>query len=508
MRSDLSSSPSNLGLQAQAAMLHDQAAHWLRQGQPKQALQPVRQALALCPQHLPSMHLLGHLLGQLHQWQEARHWLEMALHGGVTGVAVHLDLAHVLRGQGLHEQALTHYDLFLSQQPAHWRARYNRANTLRDLDRHAQAVDDYRQVLSLQPGLAPAWANLGNALRDLDDLAAAQQAYQSAIAADPQLHAARYNLGLTQLQLGQWSEGWAHFEARWQMPDFSDQNLATPRPRWTAAAPGKSLCLWAEQGLGDEIFWAALLEQAHTMAEQVWVRIDPRLMPLLMRSFPQLHWVSKHESPQSLAFDTHLPLGSLGAVWRSRNEAFAQEPRPFLHADPQRVQRLRQILSPDGLPLCGVSWQSFNPRSGRHKSLTLTDLLPLLKTPGWRFVSLQYGEVKDECQRLQRLEGVDLQICEGIDCKDDLVGLTDLIGACDRVVSCSNSTIHLAGAMAKPSLLMLGRGRGHIWYWSNRSADRSLWYPSVSIEQMQPQDPGWQGVVLKAAAFLRGKEVG
>jgi ADP-heptose:LPS heptosyltransferase len=135
-------------------------------------------------------------------------------------------------------------------------------------------------------------------------------------------------------------------------------------------------------------------------------------------------------------------------------------------------------------------------------------LLPLLKTPGWRFVSLQYGEVKDECQRLQRLEGVDLQICEGIDCKDDLVGLTDLIGACDRVVSCSNSTIHLAGAMAKPSLLMLGRGRGHIWYWSNRSADRSLWYPSVSIEQMQPQDPGWQGVVLKAAAFLRGKEVG
>jgi hypothetical protein len=62
--------------------------------------------------------------------------------------------------------------------------------------------------------------------------------------------------------------------------------------------------------------------------------------------------------------------------------------------------------------------------------------------------------------------------------------------------------------MAKPSLLLLGRGRGHIWYWSNRVADRSLWYPSVTIEQMQLQDQGWQGVVLKAAAFLRGKEGG
>jgi len=82
------------------------------------------------------------------------------------------------------------------------------------------------------------------------------------------------------------------------------------------------------------------------------------------------------------------------------------------------------------------------------------------------------------------------------------VGLADVIEACDVVLTTSNSTAHLAGALAKDTIIVLPFGRGRIWYWINEKAGRSLWYPSVQIAAQSAPAQDWSGVATQAAHML------
>ena len=73
-----------------------------------------------------------------------------------------------------------------------------------------------------------------------------------------------------------------------------------------------------------------------------------------------------------------------------------------------------------------------------------------------------------------------INICEEIDNFNDIDGLASLIDACDFVVSVSNTTAHISGAIGKKTYLMLPKNRGQLWYWSKENA-KSIWYKSIEI---------------------------
>jgi ADP-heptose:LPS heptosyltransferase len=76
---------------------------------------------------------------------------------------------------------------------------------------------------------------------------------------------------------------------------------------------------------------------------------------------------------------------------------------------------------------------------------------------------------------------------------NDLDGLAALIAACDAVVTVSNTTAHLAGAVGTPTWVMVPYGRGHLWYWFvNRP--QSPWYPRVEVRRQQP-DKSWPDLI-------------
>jgi ADP-heptose:LPS heptosyltransferase len=70
---------------------------------------------------------------------------------------------------------------------------------------------------------------------------------------------------------------------------------------------------------------------------------------------------------------------------------------------------------------------------------------------------------------------------EGLDTHDDLEGVIAAIAACDRVVTASNVTAHLAGAIGKPTKVVYLRGFPPFLYWVPGLDGRSLWYPSVDV---------------------------
>ena len=106
-------------------------------------------------------------------------------------------------------------------------------------------------------------------------------------------------------------------------------------------------------------------------------------------------------------------------------------------------------------------------------------------------VNLQYGDVDDEIREFTKDTGVEyynvvLLIIERI-----LDGLAALIELCDLVVSTSNVTIHLAGALGKETWVLLPYV-AKFWWLLDRTD--SVWYPSMKLYR---QKKSFRRLVLK-----------
>ena len=110
--------------------------------------------------------------------------------------------------------------------------------------------------------------------------------------------------------------------------------------------------------------------------------------------------------------------------------------------------------------------------------IPLSELATALHLPQVRLVNLQYGDVDNEIESLREKTGIDIIQLSEIDNKDDIDGLAALIMACDKVISISNLTIHLAGALGKESQVLLAPSSD--WRWGKRQS-RSYWYDSVCL---------------------------
>jgi hypothetical protein len=177
---------------------------------------------------------------------------------------------------------------------------------------------------------------------------------------------------------------------------------------------------------------------------------------------------------------------------------------PYLKADKAKAKKIRSALCPKGQKLCGVSWKSSNKDIGAKKSMRLEDLLPALRMPGVVFVNLQYGDVAQDIADLQTEHGIEILQYSEVDNFNDLDGLANLIEACDVVLTTSNSTAHLAGALNKDTINLVAFGDARIWYWLNEVGGQSLWYPSVKLVEQERDDDGWSAAVGRAVKHLPG----
>jgi hypothetical protein len=84
-----------------------------------------------------------------------------------------------------------------------------------------------------------------------------------------------------------------------------------------------------------------------------------------------------------------------------------------------------------------------------------------------------------------------------LDLFSDIDGLAALICACDLVITVSNTTAHLAGALGVPVWVMVPGGNGKLWYWGGGQGG-SPWYPAATIFK-QTVAGAWDDVVARIA---------
>jgi hypothetical protein len=95
-------------------------------------------------------------------------------------------------------------------------------------------------------------------------------------------------------------------------------------------------------------------------------------------------------------------------------------------------------------------------------------------------VSLQYGPVSKKLDEFEKKTGTHIYCDDTVDQLKDLEAFFAQVSAMDLVITISNTTAHVAGALGIPTWLILPRGAGEIWYWFTERSD-SPWYPSVKL---------------------------
>ena len=257
---------------------------------------------------------------------------------------------------------------------------------------------------------------------------------------------------MLQLLMGDFKTGWQQYQWRWQCDDFPSENRPFPQPYWKGTSLwGKTILVWAEQGIGDEIMFAGMLNDLRQSNTNIMVECEHRLIPLFQRSFPNIQFFGRTNSPDpkllAPSIDYQISMGSLGQWLRPSVESFRQNNPYYLTACSNKTTDLRskyQQLA-NGKRLVGISWKSthISQRRAKSKSTFLKHWIPVLSQPDCYFINLQYGDTEEELTRLELDAG--LKIYQDLEI-DPLVNLDDFaaqIAALDLVISTSNTTVHM-----------------------------------------------------------------
>jgi hypothetical protein len=295
-------------------------------------------------------------------------------------------------------------------------------------------------------------------------------------------------MALALLTKGNFAHGWRKYE--WRFLKKGSCPPPFPYPHWDGSLlKGKTLFVYAEQGIGDEIMFASCLQEVIDIADLCIVECDKRLVPLFSRSFPKAKFLARVSSDQlSLTelppADMKVAMGTLPLFLRPSLASFPQR-KAYLFADVREVEGWRELYKTlgEGLKI-GISWQGGKGYVRRIRSIPLVQWGKLLSIPGIHFVNLQYGDCTAELEKIKEKLGTTIHHWEDADPLKELDGFAAKIAALDLVISVDNSTVHMAGALGVPVWTLLPFNCD--WRWMQEFED-TPWYPAMHLFRQKTQ---------------------
>jgi tetratricopeptide (TPR) repeat protein len=493
-----------------AAFLNNRARALGDAGRFEDALRDLRRAVQSDPRFFTGFFHLGSLLRMLGRFDEAVTAFRHAVALEPRHPEALLHLGHALQATDRVDEAIAHYSRAVAARPAFPEALLNWGNALKDRGDLEGARELYGRALELRPDFTEALANRAGASLDLERLDEARASYRLALETQPDLANAVYGLAQIALREGRFAEGWRDYERRFDThPPQAKRRAMALLPLTPADLPrARRVAVWAEQGVGDQVLFSTLLPELVERGIGAVVEVDPRLVAAYRRSLPALEFTTRDSAEADFAAcDFHIPMGSLPSLFRNDPASFARQPRALLQPDAERVREMRERLGPGRY--IAISWRSLQKAErralGERKSIPLAHFAALAQASGARLLDLQYGDVAQERAEFEAEYPGILARIEGLDTFNDLDSVLAAIAACDSVVTASNVTAHLAGALGGPTTLPYLRGWPPFHYWAAGPDGRSPWYPGVSIAT-DAQWRDWDAVFEALAA--RQKERG
>ena len=370
-----------------------------------------------------------------------------------------------------------------------------------DDDKFDDALPDLDKIIELHPLVVASFVQRGRVHWEMRRWDKAKEDFSRALQLDPDSADAKWTMGLIELQTGNFERGWELYDQRWDSSVFNSPKLKTRLPEWRPYRAYQSVLVWCEQGIGDQLLYASLLEKVRSCTKKVTVMIDVRMIGLFQRANPDITFIPHDSKVKNSDYDSQIAIGSIGRHFiETREDISEYRSTNYIKPNPKRVEQVKQELNLTGEEfVIGLSWASTAPRIDKHKSVALEELLGLWDIPNIKVVNLQYGKPDHDIEPFEEKTGKQVWQTT-VSNFFDLEGVAAIMSLCDAVVSVSNANVHIAGAMGRPTYVL---DANKLWYWNHKNGRSSLFYPSVKLFPREGMTAPWTNQIKELIEEIR-----
>ncbi|AFY62271.1 tetratricopeptide repeat protein [Synechococcus sp. PCC 6312] len=447
-----------------------------------EALACYEQALQFNPQDSDAHNNLGSLYLEMNRYQEALYHFDQALTVDPHHVKAAFNRGRIFQQQQQMDHAAQIYQQVLELEPDLVAARLELAHIYLGQGRYELAMGAYQTCLKYDRNLAMAHNGLGTTLLEQGHLEPALQAFDQACQLSPHDADIRLNRAMTLLLKGDYKRGWAEYE--WRAAQQPATGRAFAEPAWDGQPlEGRTLLIYAEQGLGDVIQFSRYLPLLKNLGGPILFETPLPLYRLLQ---PLSTHVTRIPQGQPLPkFDCHAPLLSLPFLLGLET---IPPPLSCLATSGLAVSQVTGY-PPDAAQTLrvGLVWKSSAySQTAKKRSCPLELLLPLASISDVTLFSLQ-KEISPEHATQLAQAGI-------FDCRPHLADFADTaawLTHLDLVITVDTAVAHLSGSLGIPTAILLPFVPD--WRWQLKRPD-SPWYPTVQLLR-QSQINDWQILV-------------
>jgi tetratricopeptide (TPR) repeat protein len=443
---------------------------------PADALLCFQHALRLDPNHLAAAFRSAVLLQQSGKPEEALAWFDQCDRQRPNHARTIASRAVVWRNLKRYEDYLADGVRALALDPDNAEICHNVADALLMLGRFEEALEWLDRVLKLKPYFALSVLALDNkaiAFRRLHRFDEALALYHHMRAIDPANAKAEFDLGNTNLLLGNFADGWREREARWRTRGLSFGSYSGPEPVWLGQEDiaGKAILLWSDEGLGDAIQFTRYVPMLTRRGARVVLSVQDTLRSLL-GGLPGVSDCISNSSVILPPIDFQCAVTSLPLAFQTTLDTIPP-PAP-LSAPAHLVSGWDKRLGRHDRLRVGLVWSGNSTHvNDQNRSIPLKCFSEILNVDA-DFVSVQRDpRADDKAVLIERTEIVDLTPE-----LTDFVETAALIACLDLVITVDTSVAHLAGALGRPTWILLPYTPDFRWLLDR---DDSPWYPSVRL---------------------------
>ena len=498
---------------------------------------------------------------QLKKYDDALLINQKLLNKNPDDIQIKLFQAKILRDKGDHDGSIEIYQQILEMYPKQVELLVEFGFALNKANLYEEAIDKYKDALKLNPSFLPAIYNLGiafsnnknyqdailqfsNAIKiqsDIEDFWFARalafiRVYQfedalhdldQILKFNPNHYHSIFQKGVIYASLNQSDKAMKYYLQAQAITDqkdneisfrialllFKDRKFEEGVKYWTSRSKlidryeffddekfesisnKKPLLIHRDQGLGDELLFLRLIGKLCEDGFDITYVCHEKLYDLLRLNFKNIKVVSEENSSEYLNNEKYQKI-TIGTIL-----GLVHNPLSYIKNCKKIVAREYKFKKNNQKMRIGLSWKSKNEAIGDYKSYKLDMLSPILDDSKYEFINLQYGDVNDEINEVKNKFKIKIYEEEALDVTNNIADLCSLIESCDIVITCSNITAHVAGWLNKPTLLLLPKDYGKLWYWYHQNKTFSEWYPSINIIN-QDKSGEWFSMVEKIKSHL------
>jgi tetratricopeptide (TPR) repeat protein len=423
--------------------------------------------------------------------------LEEALASYDKAIEFKLDYAEAFYNRGIVfnelnrlDEALATYEKAIQLKPEYAEAHSNRGNMLNELNRLEEALASYDKAIEFKRDYAEAHSNRGALLIKFKRLEEALVSYDQAIKFKRDYAEAYFNKSLALLLSGDFGKGFDEYEWRWKVKKAQlkfKRNYS--QPLWTGKQSllNKTILLWSEQGLGDNLQFCRYTKLVYELGAKVILEVPKPLFKLLKN----LEGVSQLVSIGSAlpSFDYQCPILSLPLALNTTIESIPRS-IPYISIDICRQNLWRERLGNSGFNIA-ICWQgSTQGKVDIGRSFPVSFFEGIATINGVRLISLQKNEGIEQLISLPAGMKVEL-LPDDFDSGDNaFLDSAAVLKCVDLVITSDTALTHLSGALGVMTWLPLQYVPD--WRWMLDRSD-SPWYPNHRLFRQKTRGD-WTGV--------------